>query len=225
MEKQIHYISPEKLTWETMDELVKGTYSLVLSDDAKTRINRCRNYLDTKMKNQKEPIYGISTGFGSLCDYSISKDQLSELQRNLIISHACGTGDEVEADIVRLMLFLKIHALSLGHSGVQIKTVERIIDFYNEDVLPVVYSQGSLGASGDLAPLAHLFLPLIGLGEVYYKGEKVSADKMLKDKGWEPITLQSKEGLALLNGTQFMSAFGTYCCIKVGFLIGTTYVL
>ena len=129
-------------------------------------------------------------------------------------SHACSVGQEVPQEVVRLMLLFKAHALALGHSGVQVVTVERILDFFNQDVLPVVYDRGSLGASGDLAPLANLFLPLIGEGEVYYQGQKRAAAEVLKELGWAPIQLQSKEGLALLNGTQFMSANGTYAILR-----------
>jgi histidine ammonia-lyase len=166
------------------------------------------------MANSTEPVYGINTGFGSLCNICISPDDLSQLQENLVKSHACGTGDEVELPIVKLMLLLKIHALSLGKSGVQIATVQRLIDFYNHDVMPVIYELGSLGASGDLAPLAHLALPLIGLGDVNIDGKRQSASVLKEKLGWEPLTLQSKEGLALLNGTQFMSAHGVFVVLK-----------
>ena len=130
------------------------------------------------------------------------------------MSHACGTGDQVPKEIVKIMLFLKIQSLSYGHSGIQITTIERLIDFYNHDVLPVVYTQGSLGASGDLAPLAHLSLPLLGKGEVYYKDKQMPSKEILKLFNWSPLTLQSKEGLALLNGTQFMSAYGVFVLLK-----------
>jgi histidine ammonia-lyase len=144
----------------------------------------------------------------------ISNENLSQLQSNLVKSHACGTGDEVPQEIVKLMLLLKIQSLSYGHSGVQLQTVERLIEFYNNDILPVIYTQGSLGASGDLAPLAHLSLPLLGEGEVYFEGKKVHSSQIMKHFNWQPIILQSKEGLALLNGTQFMSAYGSYILIK-----------
>lgn len=203
---KVHSISPKPLTYELLDELVKGGYTLEISGEAQGLINHCREYLDKKMENHDAPIYGITTGFGSLCNKNISRDELSQLQKNLVMSHACSTGDEVAPEIVRLMLVLKAHALSLGHSGVQLVTVQRIADFYNNDILPIVYDRGSLGASGDLAPLSNLFLPLIGEGEVRYKGEKRNASEVLKEFGWEPIELKSKEGLALLNGTQFMSS-------------------
>ena len=209
-----HYISAETLTFERVNEIITKGYKLALSEDAKARIQKCRDYLDKKMETQTTPIYGITTGFGSLCNHSISKEDLSTLQKNLVMSHACGTGEFVPKEIIRIMILLKVQSLSYGNSGVQVVTVQRLIDFFNNDVLPVVYNQGSLGASGDLAPLANLMLPLLGLGEVHYKGEVVPAEVVMKEFGWEPITLQSKEGLALLNGTQFMSSYGTYVLLK-----------
>ena len=209
-----HYISAETLTFERVNEIITKGYKLALSEDAKNRIQKCRDYLDKKMETQTTPIYGITTGFGSLCNHSISKEDLSTLQKNLVMSHACGTGEFVPKEIIRIMILLKVQSLSYGNSGVQVVTVQRLIDFFNNDVLPVVYNQGSLGASGDLAPLANLMLPLLGFGEVHYKGEIVPAEVVMKEFGWEPITLQSKEGLALLNGTQFMSSYGTYVLLK-----------
>ena len=203
-----HIISTKKIDFDIIENIIEKNLKLELSEESKKLIINCRNYLDKKMKEEKEPIYGISTGFGSLCNHSISENQLSKLQKNLVMSHACGLGDEVSAKVVKLMMLLKIQALSLGHSGIQLQTVERIIDLYNNDIIPIVYQQGSLGASGDLAPLAHLFLPLIGEGEVYYKDKKYQSNEILKKFEWKPLILQSKEGLALLNGTQFMAAHG-----------------
>ncbi len=211
---KIHIISPEKLTFKGIFNILKEPHQIQLSDESKNRIQKCRDYLDKKMESQEEPIYGINTGFGSLCDVQISKEELSTLQSNLVKSHACGFGDEVPPQVVKLMLILKIQSLSYGHSGVQLCTVQRLADFFNHDILPVVYQLGSLGASGDLAPLAHLSLPLLGLGEVYYKGVRTSTKEVYKELGWEPIRLRSKEGLALLNGTQFMSAYGVYSLLK-----------
>ncbi len=209
-----HYISTDILTLEALNRILSEGTQLALSEEAKINITKCRQYLDTKMESHADPIYGINTGFGSLYNIKISKDKLSQLQENLVMSHACGTGEEVPQEIVRNMLLLKIQSLAYGNSGVQLITVERLIDFYNNDILPVIYNQGSLGASGDLAPLAHLSLPLIGQGEVYYNGQKVAAADVLKHFNWEPIQLQSKEGLALLNGTQFMAAYGTHVLIR-----------
>ncbi|UUC44396.1 histidine ammonia-lyase [Flavobacterium cerinum] len=210
----VHYISSDVISLELLQEIISQNMKLDLSEEARVNIEKCRTYLDEKMQAHGEPIYGINTGFGSLCNVKISNENLSKLQENLVKSHACSTGDEVPHEIVKIMLLLKIKSLSFGHSGVQLKTVERLIDFYNNDVLPVIYTQGSLGASGDLAPLAHLSLPLIGEGEVYVDGFRQPAKKVLEKMGWEPIVLQSKEGLALLNGTQFMSAYGAYVLLK-----------
>jgi histidine ammonia-lyase len=209
-----HYISSEPLTLDILQTLSGQPHRLELSNDARRKIEICRSYLDQKAAKNEAPIYGVTTGFGSLCNKNISFEELGRLQENLVMSHACSTGDELAPELVRLMLLLKAHALSLGHSGAQVSTIERIIDFYNHDILPVVYDRGSLGASGDLAPLANLFLPLIGKGEVNYQGKKQPAAEVLKHLGWQPVKLQSKEGLALLNGTQFMSAHGVTALFK-----------
>jgi len=212
--ENIHYISSDSLTFEAVQEIILYQKQIALSESAKTNILKCRAYLDEKMASLSDPIYGINTGFGSLCNVKISNDNLSKLQENLVKSHACGTGEEVPNEIVKLMLLLKIQSLSYGYSGIQLQTVERLIDFYNNDVLPIIYTQGSLGASGDLSPLAHLSLPLLGEGEVWFDGKKVNSVEVLKHFGWEPIVLQSKEGLALLNGTQFMSAYGVHIIME-----------
>lgn len=212
--QETHYISSEILDLALVKEIIDNHKTLELSEEAQLNIKKSREYLVHKMKDNETPVYGINTGFGSLCNVKISSENLSKLQENLVMSHACGTGELVPKPIIKLMLLLKIQSLSYGYSGVQIETVERLIDFYNNDILPVIYSQGSLGASGDLAPLAHLSLPLLGKGEVYYGGERIASEKMLKKFDWKPIELQAKEGLALLNGTQFMSAYGVYCLLK-----------
>ncbi|HEX2967925.1 MAG TPA: histidine ammonia-lyase [Bacteroidales bacterium] len=210
----IHKISPDELTPETIRQVLNKGFKLALSEESILLIKKCRDYLDRKLETNDTPIYGITTGFGSLHNKVISKDQLNRLQENLVMSHACGTGEIVREDIVKLMLLLKIHAMSLGMSGVQIETVQRLIDFFNEGITPVIYEQGSLGASGDLAPLAHLVLPLLGMGEVVWKGEKYDSKTILEKFGWKPVQLKSKEGLALLNGTQFMGAYGLYILEK-----------
>ena len=211
---KIHQISAEHLSLERVRQIIEDGYCLELSEDARSRIIHCREYLDRKMATQEAPIYGITTGFGSLCNISVGADELGCLQKNLVMSHACGTGERVANEIVKLMLLLKVQSLSYGNSGVQLATVERLIDFFNNDILPVVYQQGSLGASGDLAPLAHLSLPLLGLGEVEYQGAIIPSADILAAKGWSPIELQSKVGLALLNGTQFLSAYGVWSILK-----------
>lgn len=211
---KIHKISAEHLSIEQIGEIVYGGYKIELSDDAQRRILECREYLDKKIKESTVPIYGVTTGFGSLCNVSIGSDYLAQLQINLMMSHACGTGDRVPNDIVKIMLLLKIQSLSYGFSGCQLATVNRLIDFFNNDVYPIVYMQGSLGASGDLVPLAHLSLPLVGLGEVEYKGKVLTSIEVLKKFKWQPIQLASKEGLALLNGTQNMGAFAVWSLLQ-----------
>ncbi len=186
---------------------------LSLSKESKEKIARCREYLDKKINGSTEAVYGINTGFGSLYNKNIPKDQLEKLQENLVLSHACGMGAEVPHDLVKMMLFLKIQSLAYGYSGVQVETVTRLIEMFNRNILPRIYEMGSLGASGDLAPLAHLSLPLIGKGEVYFQNKNQNSEDMLKSQQWEKLHLKSKEGLALLNGTQFMSAYGTWCIL------------
>ena len=205
-----HIISAEHLSIERVGEIIEKGYKLELGDDARQRIQRCRAYLDKKIAENKAPIYGVTTGFGSLCNVSVSAEELEQLQVNLMMSHACGVGDRVPNEIVKIMLLLKIQSLSYGFSGCKLDTVERLIDFFNNDIYPIVYMQGSLGASGDLVPLAHLSLPLVGLGEVEFEGEVMTGAAVLEKKGWKPIHLASKEGLALLNGTQNMSSFAVW---------------
>ena len=209
-----YYIGSGELTFDLIEEILESKARLELSPEAIAKIEKCRNYLDRKTETSEVPLYGITTGFGSLCNRNISPNELTTLQENLVKSHACSVGTELSPEIVRLMLLLKAHALSMGHSGVQVVTVQRVLDLYNNDILPIVYDRGSLGASGDLAPLANLFLPLIGEGDVNYKGVRRPAAEVLKEVGLEPVKLQSKEGLALLNGTQFMSSNGVYAIIR-----------
>lgn len=213
--KKVHQLTTSEIGWDKIKEILDEEQELVLSDEVKKRICTCRDYLDRRLGKGDEVIYGINTGFGSLCDKVISTENLGLLQKNLVMSHACGVGDEIPSEIVRLMLLLKVQSLSYGNSGVQEATVQRLVDMYNHQIIPVVYSYGSLGASGDLAPLAHMSLPLLGMGEVRVNGEKKATSEVFDRLGWKPIELQSKEGLALLNGTQFMSAFGVQLCLRV----------
>jgi len=209
-----HQISAEHLAIERIAEIIDKGYKLELSDDARQRIIHCREYLDRKIEQSDKPIYGVTTGFGSLCKISISNDQLSQLQINLMMSHACGVGERVDNRIVKIMLLLKVQSLSYGFSGVKLDTVERLIDLFNNDVYPIVYKQGSVGASGDLVPLAHLCLPIVGMGEVEYQGKRMSGAQLNELMGWQPVKLASKEGLALLNGTQNMSAHAVWAVIN-----------
>lgn len=205
-------LSPQHLaSSEELMAFVRAGTPLVLDPVSEQQITRCREYLEGKIAQSSDPIYGINTGFGSLCDVVIGKKDLRTLQHNLLRSHACGTGAEVPSLVVKLMLLLKIKSLCKGYSGVQLSTAKQLIALYNHNLLPVVYEQGSLGASGDLAPLAHLCLPLLGESEVRHNGNKVSASEALSLHGLKPIDLGEKEGLALINGTQFMNAYGVLC--------------
>jgi histidine ammonia-lyase len=210
----IYKVGEQMLSISVIAEIIAEDKQLALSTKAKQKIKDCRDYLDKKMEHSDAPIYGINTGFGSLCNHKISNDDLGKLQTNLVLSHACGTGDKVPDEIVKIMLLLKVQSLSYGHSGVQLETVERLIEMFNKNILPVIFQQGSLGASGDLAPLAHLSLPLLGVGKVVVDGKEVETKSIMKSNGWKAIALQSKEGLALLNGTQFMGAYGVWSLLK-----------
>lgn len=207
-------ISPKDLTISAIKDILKNESKLSLSEESLSLISSCRKYLDEKIARHDSPIYGINTGFGSLYNHSISTEDLSQLQTNLVMSHACGMGENVDKEIVRIMLLLKAHALSIGKSGVQVDTVQRLVDMFNLNILPIVRQQGSLGASGDLAPLAHLVLPLIGKGEVLHNGKQTSSIEAFEKANLKTINLQSKEGLALLNGTQFMSSHAVAVLIK-----------
>jgi histidine ammonia-lyase len=213
------------LDLSTLEQVLREQRPLALSNDARQRIEHCHSYLHERIERSDAPIYGINTGFGALCNTSISPQDRGQLQVNLVMSHACGTGAEVPAELVRLMLLLKAQSLSYGHSGVQLPTVQRLLDFYNRGILPVVYQQGSLGASGDLAPLAHLCLPLIGLGEVHFEGYRLAAADALHLFSWQPIALQAKEGLALLNGTQFMLAYAVHTALRARRLLEAADVI
>lgn len=207
------------LSFEHVKDILDHDQKISITIDTQDRIQKCREYLNKKVNASDDLFYGINTGFGYLQNVAIDKEQVEQLQYNLLMSHACGLGEEVPGDIVKLMLMLKIKSLGYGHSGVQLSTVNRLLEMYNYDVLPVIYTQGSLGASGDLAPLSHLSLPLIGLGEVNYNSKKQPATDVLQQLGWKPIQLQSKEGLALINGTQFMTGYGMWCLKKAEHLL------
>lgn len=210
----IYEIGKQKLSISVVNDIITENKKLVLASKAKKKIKDCRDYLDKKIKKSDTPIYGVNTGFGALYNHKISNDDLGKLQNNLLLSHACGTGERVPDDIVKIMLLLKVESLSQGHSAVQLATVERFIEMFNRNILPVIFQQGSLGASGDLAPLAHMSLPLLGLGKVVVDGKDVTTKSIMKNNGWAPIILQSKEGLALLNGTQFMASYGVWSLLK-----------
>jgi histidine ammonia-lyase len=208
--EQDYIIELHPLTAEGAVVLSRSGRRVVLSEAVKDRIRQNRAFLERRVAESDQPVYGINTGFGSLCNIRISGTDLEVLQHNLVRSHAAGAGDEVPEEIVRLMLLLKVLNLSHGYSGVRVELVEALLGLYNAGVSPVVYQLGSLGASGDLAPLAHLSLPLIGEGDVNYKGVRMPSQDALAAIRMKPLPLQSKEGLALLNGTQFSLAYGLW---------------
>ena len=209
-----HSISSQTLTLSDLQNLISADTQIELSSESQKKITDCRDYLDRKLATTTQPLYGINTGFGSLYNKNISREDLGRLQENLVASHACGMGPEIPQEIVRLMLFLKVQSLSYGNSGVQLETVQRLADLFNHNIYPCVFEMGSLGASGDLAPLAHLSLPLMGMGDVNFQGKRCASKDVLTQFKWQPLQFKAKEGLALLNGTQFMTAFGAWCIIQ-----------
>ncbi|MCI5054808.1 MAG: histidine ammonia-lyase [Flavobacteriales bacterium] len=214
-----NYLSLEEiLSWEDLPK------KLSISSEVEQKISDCHKYLQTKISNSEEVYYGINTGFGALCDQKIAESDLEQLQKKLILSHCCGVGEPVDVVIVKWMLLLKIISLSKGHSGVKLDTVNLLLAFYNLEIIPEVFEKGSLGASGDLAPLAHMSLPLLGLGHVYFKGQRRSCKEVLNELNLEPIKLSAKEGLALLNGTQFMLAHAVYAARSVNRILNWAVV-
>ncbi len=211
MKTDFHHISKAYLSIADVKGILQSKKKLSLSESAKASIIKCRKYLDGKLEGNNNLFYGINTGFGSLCNVRIDESEIEILQSNLVRSHACGMGEAIPKELIRIIILLKIQSLSYGYSGVSLELVNRLIDFYNQDVLPVIYEQGSLGASGDLSPLAHLSLALIGEGEVYFQNKKTKSETVHKKLGWKPLRLKSKEGLALLNGTQFSLAYALWC--------------
>ena len=207
-------IAQKNINSSTIRDVLLKNNTVTLSNASVSDIIKCREYLSQRITNSSDPIYGVNTGFGSLCNTKIDVDKIEKLQTNLILSHACGTGDLVPSEIVKIMLFLKIRSLSFGYSGVRLDLINMLMNYYNNNILPIIYTQGSLGASGDLAPLAHLSLPLIGKGEVLFQNKITPSLEAMSQLQLNPINLSFKEGLALLNGTQFMSAYGVWCVLE-----------
>jgi histidine ammonia-lyase len=194
----------------TIDDVVRAARrreKVEIHPDSRERVERSAAVVDRFIRDNK-PIYGITTGFGHFARVKISREHVRELQKNLLMSHATGIGPSIADDQVRAMMLLRVNALIKGYSGVRWPTLERLVALLNKDILPLIPQKGSVGASGDLVPLAHMSLPLIGLGRVRIKGKIREADEVLKEYGMAPLTLEAKEGLALINGTQMMSAVG-----------------
>lgn len=219
----------EKLTVSTTLAIARNQIKGCLSEKAKTKVNKSAKVV-AEIVEKNEPVYGINTGFGPLCTTKISKEETKILQTNILQSHSVGVGKPISKELSKIMLVLKLQALAKGYSGIQLKTLERILWHIDNDAIPIVPSQGSVGASGDLAPLSHLFLPLIGLGKVYYKGKETETSKLFTITGLKPIELGPKEGLALINGTQFILAHGVLVveklnsCLKHADIIGAMMI-
>lgn len=219
------YYGKDHLTASAALDICQGRRKAALSQDQLDKL-KASAAIVRGFAQGSEAVYGINTGFGPLCSTKISPDETAALQHNLLMSHSVGVGDPIPASTAKLMLILKVHALAKGYSGISLPTLERILWHIEQDIIPVVPKQGSVGASGDLAPLSHLFLPLIGMGQVYYRGKATPTPEMLRAEGCAPLQLQPKEGLALINGTQFITAFGVevvsrlQACLSQADLIG-----
>ena len=224
MSRQFFY-GTDKLTVQTAVLLAGGAVPRILNAEIKERINKSHHHVQ-EMVNAGKTVYGVTTGFGILANTKISEEDAATLQYKILQSHSVGVGDPIPIEIAKLMLITKVHALSQGYSGVQLSTIERILWHIENNVIPVVPEKGSVGASGDLAPLAHLFLPLVGLGEVFYKGGKHQSQVILSKFNLSPIKLGPKEGLALINGTQFILSYAIkavqrlHNCLEAADIIG-----
>ncbi len=205
-------ISSDYIGLEQLSKFFEGDFSISLSDSCRQSVEENRNFLKQCLEDEDRNIYGVNTGFGSLCDVVISKAQIEQLQYNLIVSHACGQGDLVPQEICKLILLLKIKNLAMACSGVRTQLIDRLILLYNKNIIPLIYEQGSLGASGDLVPLAHMSLPLLNMGEVWYENQRLQSEELLDSLKMEAMTLSYKEGLALINGTQFSLAYSVWAC-------------
>ena len=195
------------LTLEDVVQVARHGATARLSEDAKVMVKKSRDYVEA-IVSEERVVYGITTGFGKFSDVRISQEETAQLQKNLIMSHACGTGPHFSGEIVRAIMLLRANALAKGYSGIRLSTIEMLLAMLNAGVHPAIPEKGSLGASGDLAPLAHMVLPMLGLGDAYYKGALLPGDEAMKQAGLTPIALSAKEGLALINGTQVLTATG-----------------
>lgn len=205
---------PGELCLTDLMILMHGNTKLVLHDKTNQIVNDSRNFLDKAIANN-EKIYGVNTGFGLLANHAIDKKDFGKLQENIILSHAVGVGEYLRPEVVRLILILKINSLALGYSGVRLQTINELVNLYNSNILPCIPEKGSVGASGDLAPLAHLVAPLLGYGEIYHHNKIIKASDWLAQTDRKPYEFHAKEGLALLNGTQVTTALAIYSYIMI----------
>jgi histidine ammonia-lyase len=213
-----HAVSLTHYTIEDLETLIYSTRRLELDPEVAERINEGARFVRRKAAEDLH-IYGTNTGFGALCETRVGPEQMSDLQYRHVVSHACGIGDAVSVEVSRLTLFIKLLTFRTGHTGITPAVVSRLLDFWNADAIPIIPKKGTVGASGDLSPLAHLALPLLGLGKFHVNGKIVPAGEVLADQGWEPLTLQPKEGLALTNGVQYINAIGAHALMRLGLLI------
>jgi histidine ammonia-lyase len=208
----------DHLTVDKVLAIANGSLKAEITDEAKKKVNECRKKVET-MANSNAAVYGINTGFGPLCDVQITPEETSKLQENLLITHAVGVGEPIDKLLSKIMMICKVHALCQGFSGVRLEMINRIIYFIENNILPVVPEQGSVGASGDLAPLSHLFLPLLGEGEFWVEDQILPAKEVLANHNLEPLTLMAKEGLGLINGTQFILSHAIIGLKKMEYLL------
>jgi histidine ammonia-lyase len=224
MDREFFY-GKDELTVQKAAMLAEGSLHGILNSDVKEKINRSHQHV-RNMVDAGKTVYGVTTGFGILANSKISEEDAATLQYKILQSHSVGVGDPIPLEFAKLMLITKVHALSQGYSGVQLSTIERILWHIDNDIIPIVPEKGSVGASGDLAPLAHLFLPLIGLGEVYHQGKRYRTPDVLSKFNLSPIKLGPKEGLALINGTQFILSYSIKAvqrmqsCLEAADIIG-----
>ena len=224
MSKKVFKLGEDWLTAGNAIEITESKISVLLSSETEKKIEKSWGIVQ-KIVDKGHPVYGINTGFGPLCTTKISKSETNILQTNILKSHSVGVGDPIKKDIAKLMLILKAQSLAKGYSGIALNTLKRIIWHIENNAIPIVPSQGSVGASGDLAPLSHLFLPLIGLGKVEYQDEIITTDKLFEKTGLEPIALGPKEGLALINGTQFIAAHGVKAVAELHSLLAQADII
>ena len=218
LNNMVFHYGIDQLTVHRILAIAKGALKATIDETAIDKVNESRRRLE-KMAYSSKVVYGVNTGFGLMCDVQISTAEMTKLQENLLISHAVGVGNPIDRELSKIMMICKVHSLCQGYSGIRLEVIERIVFFITHDLLPVVPEQGSVGASGDLAPLSHLFLPLLGEGEFWLGKDIVPAKKVLLKHGLKPIKLEAKEGLALINGTQFILAHAIVGLKKMQYLL------
>ena len=222
--RETHYISLKFYSIEDLQHLAETRAYLKLDREVEEKIRACAQFVLDKAKTDTY-IYGVNTGFGSLCETRVAAGEMEKLQFNHVVSHACGVGEIVPEEISRLVMLVKLLTFRTGHTGISLATVNRLLEHWNNDIIPAIPKRGTVGASGDLAPLAHMALPLLGLGKVHFRGQVVESAKVLQEMNWKPLTLQPKEGLALTNGVQYINAIGANCVNRVSQLVKAADVI